>query len=224
MADMHKGHRARLRQRFIKAGLEGFAPHEVLELLLTFAIPRRDTNPIAHALIRRFGSLHGVFEAKYAELIKVEGIGEQAATLISLMLPTMRKYLLSKGSEKTVLTDISSYKSFARSLLIGETYEHFEVVSLDAKSCVISTERVASGDEGLAMVSIRRVISFLLRSGSAAALIAHNHPQGDAQPSKADIELTDKINSLCIELGITLLDHVIIAGTKAFSFRENNLL
>ena len=83
MADMHKGHRARLRQRFIKAGLEGFAPHEVLELLLTFAIPRRDTNPIAHALIRRFGSLHGVFEAKYAELIKVEGIGEQAATLIS---------------------------------------------------------------------------------------------------------------------------------------------
>ena len=74
------------------------------------------------------------------------------------------------------------------------------------------------------MVSIRRVISFLLRSGSAAALIAHNHPQGDAQPSKADIELTDKINSLCIELGITLLDHVIIAGTKAFSFRENNLL
>ncbi|MDO5022253.1 MAG: DNA repair protein RadC [Eubacteriales bacterium] len=222
--DMHTGHRERLRKRFFQVGLRGFSEHEVLELLLTFVIPRKDTNPIAHALIKRFGSLHKVLEANLQELKETDGIGDNAAALIMLMLPLMRQYLISRQKEQRVLKDISAYKAYARSLLIGEIYEHFEAVAIDAKGSIIANKRIASGDEGLAVIPIRRLMSFLLSSGAYAVLLAHNHPQGEAVPSPDDIKMTHKIQSLCLSLGIKTADHIIIANTKAYSFRENNLL
>lgn len=224
MQEMHAGHRERLRRRFAKVKLEGFSEHEILELLLTFAIPRKDTNETAHALINRFGSLHKVFEANMQELKEVEGVGDSAATLIMLMLPLMRAYLVSCRSEQAVLKNTQAYKSYARSLLIGETYEHFEAVALDAKARVIANKRIASGDEGLAVISVRRLMSFLLGSNAHSVLLAHNHPQGEALPSKDDIEMTHKIQSLCANLGINTVDHIIISNTQAYSFKENDLL
>ncbi len=221
---MHSGHRERLRGRFAQVKLEGFSEHEILELLLTFAIPRKDTNETAHALINRFGSLRKVLEADLQELKQTEGVGDSAGTLITLMLPLMRAYLASCRGEQNVLKDTGMYKSYARSLLIGETYEHFEAVSLDAKNRVIAGKRIASGDEGLAVIPVRRLMSFLLSSNARSVLLAHNHPQGEALPSKDDIDMTREIQILCASLGIKLADHVIISNTKAYSFRENNLL
>lgn len=221
METVHSGHRERLRERFIKTNLEGYAPHEVLELLLTYAIPRRDTNPIAHALLERFGSLHKVLEAPQEELEQVEGVGESAAVLIRLVLPMMRHYLISCEKEKATLNAPDACKAYARGLLMGERVEHVEAVALDARSRVIGRERVASGDEGEAAVSVRRVMAFLLRTGAAQAVICHNHPDGAAEPSEADILWTKEVRSLMAAMQIYLLDHIIIAGSNAYSFREN---
>lgn len=224
MQEEHAGHRARIRERFRQTGLQGYAPHEVLELLLTFAIPRRDTNPIAHALIKRFGSLHQVLEAPQEELTQVEGIGEQAASLLGMMLPLMRSYLTSKAGEKAVLNSPDACKAYARGLLLGEGFEHFDVIALDSKNQVVGWERAASGDEGEAAVSVRKVISLLLRLGACQAVLAHNHPDGALQPSQADKELTSQMGQVMASVGIRLVDHIIIAGTGAYSFRESGLL
>lgn len=218
---VHAGHRERLRGRFVETDLEGYAPHEVLELLLTYAIPRRDTNPIAHALLRRFGSLHKVLEAPVEELEKVEGIGENAAVLIRLVLPLMRHYVASCAEEKATLSAPDACKAYARGLLLGERVEHVEAVALDSRNRVIGRERVASGDEGEAAVSMRRVMAFLLRAGAAQAVICHNHPDGEAEPSDADIAWTQQVRTLLGAVNIYLLDHIIIAGGRAYSFREN---
>ena len=224
MESEHTGHRARLRQRFRQTGFQGYAPHEMLELLRTFAIPRRDTNPIAHALIKRFGSLHQVLEASTQELMQVEGIGEHAASLLAMMLPLMRGYLKSKAGEKAVLNGPDACKAYARGLLLGEGFEHFDVIALDSKDQVIGMERAASGDEGEAAVSVRKVISLLLRQGAAQAVLAHNHPDGSLHPSRADQELTAQMQQVMASVGIHLKDHIIIAGTGAYSFRESGLL
>lgn len=221
MDSVHTGHRERLRERFISTGLEGYAPHEVLELLLTYAIPRRDTNPIAHALLDRFGSLQKVLEAPQKELESVEGVGENAAVLIAMMLPLMRHYLVSCEKERAVLRTPDACKAYARALLLGESVEQVEAVALDGRNRVIGTERVASGDEGEASVSARRIMAFLLRAGAAQAVICHNHPQGSAMPSQADIRWTKDMRSLMAAMHIYLLDHIIIAGGNAYSFREN---
>ena len=224
MDDVHLGHRARLRKRFLETGLEGFAPHETLELLLTFVLPRRDTNPIAHALLRHFGSLHGVLEASCEDLCQVDGIGESAAVLIKMVLPLARQYQKSKQRDMALLNNPAGCKAYARSLLMGEKYDHFEVIALDARGRVLGRDRVASGDEGEAAVSPRKVISALLRLGAAQALIAHNHPGGGAEPSSGDMALTEQLSGAMAGVNIVLYDHIIIAGAAAVSFRESGIM
>lgn len=220
METVHNGHRERLRERFKQTNLEGYAPHEALELLLTYAIPRRDTNPIAHALLKRFGSLHKVLEAPQEELMQVDGVGEHAAVLIGMMLPLMRRYVASCEGDTALLTGPDACKAYARGLLLGERIEHVEAVALDSKSRVIGRERVASGDEGEASVSMRRVMAFLLRTGAAQTVICHNHPDGTLEPSAADVAWTAELRQLLSAVHIYLLDHIIIAGGQAYSFRE----
>lgn len=220
----HEGHRERMRERFLKTNLEGFAPHEALELLLSFSIPRRDTNPIAHELIRHFGSLHRILEATPEELTQVKGIGETSATLIALVLPLTRAYAQSKATEKPTLNTVSACKAYARSLLMGERVEHFEVIALDSSFRLISKERIASGNEGETSISPRKVMAFLLRCGAARTVIAHNHPDGAVDPSLADQQLTAALKSLMSGVHIALYDHIIIGGMASYSFRENGLL
>lgn len=224
MSEQHEGHRARMRGRFLKTGLDGYAPHEVLELLLSFAILRRDTNSIAHALLERFGSLHKVLEAPHEELMKTEGVGEHAAVLLKLILPAARYYLKSRAGDRARLTTPNACKAYARGLLMGERAEHFHVIALDAKRRVIAEERVSSGDEGSAAVSVRKVIAVLLRLGAAGAVLAHNHPGGGAEPSKEDVYMTRCLAGVMASVGITLADHVLIAGADAYSFKEAGLL
>jgi len=222
-AHPHQGHRARLRARFMASGLEGFAPHEALELLLTFAIPRQDVNPLAHRLIRHFGSFNRVLEAPVRELRRVQGVGENAATLLSLLLPVFRLYRLGQEERGPVPADTDSLIERCRGLMMGERVERFYVLSLDARGRLITHALVSSGDEGETAVYPRLIAAELLRTGAAGCVLAHNHPSGLAQPSAADRELTRALRDILLPLAIVLRDHIIIAGQDAFSFRREGL-
>lgn len=219
-----EGHRARLRQRFLDAGLSGFAPHEALELLLTFVIPRKDVKPIAKELIRQFGSFGCVLEAAQEDLMSVSGVGQQAATLIALLLPLMRQYQLglADGGQKALSQD--ELIALCRAQLVGQTVEKFLVVSLDARGRLIRYNIISSGDEGETAVYPRLIAAELLRAGASACVIAHNHPSGLAEPSRADGEMTRALKQILEPLSIRMADHVIIAGNQAFSFTRAGTL
>lgn len=224
LEDSRQGHRARLRARFLAQGLSGFAPHEALELLLTFAIPRKDVKPLAHELIRRFGSLKKVLEAGPGELQALPGVGEQAATLLSLMLPLFRAYQQQLASPQQAAFAGKTARDYCQALLLGERVECFYVMALDAKNRLIVQERLSSGDDGQTVVYPRLVAQMLLRAGACGCVIAHNHPSGVASPSRADMDLTRSLKETLLPLGVTLQDHIIVGGEGTFSFLENGLM
>lgn len=220
----HEGHRKRLRERFAAAGLEAFAPHEILELLLTFAIPRRDTKPIAYALMTRFGSLHAVLQASVKELTQVDGIGENAATLISMMMPLFRAYHKSAEEEVPVLKNLQQCASYCKGLFTGERYEKLYVVCLDGRMRRINTVLISSGDVNQVPVFARHVLSAASQCNASGMIITHNHPNGNAQPSSEDVALTEALAQILSGINVVLYDHVIVSPTEVFSFRRDGLL
>lgn len=219
-----EGHRARLRERYESAGLDGFADHEALELLLTYAIPRKDTKPIAKALIERFGSLGAVFSAPREELQGVHGIGESASVLISLLLPLSRLYYREQADRVRGRQQPGEWADYCRALLMGERYERVYVLALDAGGRLLQKTLISSGDEGEAAFYPRLAVAALLRAGAQAAVLCHNHPDGDARPSLADRQLTEALIPLLAPLGVELVDHIIVTDTAAFSFRKSGLI
>ena len=220
----HQGHRERLRQRFLRSGLEAFAPHEALELLLTYAIPRRDTKPIAYALLKRFGSLHAVLQASAEELRQVEGVGESAAVLIAMMSPLFRAYRRSLEEETDVVKNYFQSVRYCEALFEGERYEKFYVICLGNGMKRLNTALIASGDVTEVRVYARHILSALTQCNALGAVITHNHPSGIARPSGEDIALTNSISALLDGVGIKLYDHIIVAPTETFSFRRGGLL
>lgn len=220
----HEGHRQRLRERFYRAGLDAFAPHEVLELLLTYVIPRKDTKPIAYSLLTRFGSLHGVLQATRDELMLVEGIGESAAAFIAMMTPLFRAYRLSLEQEQPSVTNHVQAVRYCESLLEGERYEKFYVICLDAQMRRLNTALISSGDVTEVRVYARHVVSALTQCSAMGAIITHNHPSGTAMPSFEDIALTNGIYQLLDGIGIKLYDHLVVSPHETFSFRRGGLL
>ena len=220
----HAGHRKRLRERYARAGFDGFAPHEVLELLLAYAIPRRDTKPIARALLGRFGSLAGVLAAEKAELMAVPGIGEQAATLLTMLLPLMRLYQQSQLEEMPDLSRTEQRHAYCRALLMGERYERLYVLALDASGRLLGKRLISSGDEGETAVYPRLIVSALLSAGAAGAVLCHNHPDGNPAPSRADMEMTTALAQMLRPLGIALHDHLIVGASDCVSLTERGML
>ncbi len=220
----HAGHRKRLRERYARAGFDGFAPHEVLELLLTYAIPRRDTKPIARALLGRFGSLAGVLAAEKAELMAVPGIGEQAATLLTMLLPLMRLYQQSQLEQMPDLSRAEQRRAYCRALLMGERYERLYVLALDASGRLLGKRLISSGDEGETAVYPRLIVSALLSAGAAGAVLCHNHPDGNPAPSRADMEMTTALAQMLRPLGIALHDHLIVGASDYVSLAERGML
>ncbi len=220
----HAGHRERLRKRFIQSGLQGFAPHEVLELLLTFAIPRRDVNPLAHRLIAHFGSLHAVLQAAPEDLQAVDGVGEQASVLLSLMVPLMRAYRQSTDAPGKNLADTQDLMRYCEALLLGERYEQLYIIGLDTGHRLLACTHISQGDEGETAVYPRRIMAAVLRCGAAHAVLCHNHPQGSAQPSRADRDLTEAIARTLKDVSISLTDHIIVGNGETFSFKQQRLL
>lgn len=220
----HDGHRERLRARFRKEGMGGFAAHEALELLLTYAIPRVDVNPIAHRLIRRFGSLHAVLEAEPEETCQVEGVGPSAALLLHMMLPLFRMYEQEKLLPRQRLGTYPDVAAYCATLFLGANNEMFYVLCLDAQFQLLATELIAFGAPNAVSVETRQVVRVLMRHNAVGAVITHNHPSGSIRPSQADVDITGEIARVLHSVGIRLHDHVLIAGSRNFSFSRNGLL
>lgn len=220
----HAGHRARLKARFAKSGLNGFAPHEALELLLTFAIPRRDVNPLAHQLLLHFGTLPRVLEASVEDLQTVPGVGPHAASLLALMLPLFRLYRQELVAEQEKGEGKTEFLSLCQALLMGEKVERFYVLALDKRGRLLGHSQVSSGDDGETAVYPRLIVQALLRFGAAGCVLAHNHPSGVLYPSRADLELTRSLGEMMKPLSIHLVDHVIVGGDDVFSFAREGLL
>ncbi|MBR3016435.1 MAG: DNA repair protein RadC [Clostridia bacterium] len=220
----HAGHRERLRKRYAENGLSGFADHEILELLLTFAIPRVNTNPQAHRLINRFGSLTAVLEANQKELEAVEGIGPQASTLLTMMLPLLREYEQKKLLPQVRLTNYADLAAYCRTLYIGVCVEEFYVLSMNADMRLLAAKRIARGTPTEVSTLPRQVLEELLQNHAAAAVISHNHPSGSALPSQEDVDITLAIERLLNGVGIRLYDHVLIAGNQEYSFMRHHMM
>lgn len=211
MENIHEGHRKRMKERFMKSGLDDFAPHNVLELLLFYSIPRGDTNPIAHRLIDAFGSLSGVFDATPEELMKVSGVGESTAILISMIPQMARKYLEDKADAVNVVGGCGDIGAYLLPKFIGRTNEALMMVSIDNKNKVISCSVVAEGTVDSAKVSRRKVMEEAMKVKATRVILAHNHPRGVAVPSAEDVAMTREIGRLFAQVGIELVDHIIIA-------------
>ena len=211
MENIHEGHRKRMKERFMKSGLDDFAPHNVLEFLLFYSIPRGDTNPIAHRLIEAFGSLSGVFDATPEELMKVSGVGESTAILISMIPQMARKYLEDKADAVNVVGGCGDIGAYLLPKFVGRTNEALMMVSIDNKNKVISCSVVAEGTVDSAKVSRRKVMEEAMKVKATRVILAHNHPRGVAVPSAEDVAMTREIGRLFSQVGIELVDHIIIA-------------
>lgn len=211
MENIHEGHRKRMKERFMKSGLDDFAPHNVLEFLLFYSIPRGDTNPIAHRLIDAFGSLSGVFDATPEELMKVSGVGDSTAILISMIPQMARKYLEDKADAVNVVGGCGDIGAYLLPKFVGRTNEALMMVSIDNKNKVISCSVVAEGTVDSAKVSRRKVMEEAMKVKATRVILAHNHPRGVAVPSAEDVAMTREIGRLFAQVGIELVDHIIIA-------------
>ena len=221
---MHEGHRQRLTDRFINEGFEGFEEHEILEYLLFYAIPRVDTNVIAHRLINAFGSLSGVLEANAKDLEQVPGIGKKTAAYICMFPELFRTYQRSKLGKKPYIRSIKDACDLAKSLLFGKAFEQFYVFWLDTQNRLIHHERLSEGSVSESPVYLNKVAAAALRHHAAKGVIAHNHPGGNATPSKADIDTTHDILRTLSLLGIELIDHIIVCEETCFSFQADSLI
>lgn len=218
---VHDGHRERLKARFLEHGIDSFNDLNALELLLFYAIPRRDTNVIAHALMDRFGGLSGVFDASIPELMDVPGIGENAALLIKLVPQMVKKKELSKVSDMRTFHKSSQVAQFLIPRFMEEREELVLVMCLDTRNRLLCCEVLNRGVVNAVDISTRRLAEHALKHKASAVLLAHNHPDGVAMPSREDEVFTAKAQDALRLIGIRMMDHIIIAGKNYFSMRDS---
>ena len=216
----HSGHRQRLRSRFLTHGLDVLQDHEVLELLLFYAQPRKDTNATARLLLDHFGSIAAVLEAPLAELKAVAGIGEHAAVLLHLITPLSRRYLLSRSEKGICLTTSKDCGEYLMPYFFGATEELVYLLCLDAKCKVLACRLLQSGSVNSAAVPIRKAAEVAMACNASAVILAHNHTSGLALPSRADIEVTELLRNTLEPLEIQLVDHIIVADGEFVSMMD----
>ena len=222
--NIHAGHREKMRKKFLSGGLDAFADHEALELLLYYAIPRRDTNPIAHALMERYGSLSAVLAAPVEDLQKVEGIGESAAVLLKLIPQIQKKARLADAKRETALTSPTQFGQYLLEQFHGEKNEVVYQLCLDRKGKLLACKRLGEGDMSSANLDIRRMIENAILSSASGVVLAHNHPSGIALPSQDDYIATDQAKAALATIGVVLLDHIILADGDFVSLAESGYL
>lgn len=214
----HKYHRKRLRDTIKKTGIEGLPEHNVLELLLFYSIPRKDTNDIAHKLIKTFGSLNRVFEASYEQLLEVEGVGESSALLLSVIPDIFRRYADEKKKGKKInISDPEAAKNYIIEKYYGCKNEVLYMICLDALGNVINCIKLGEGTPGTVLVDKRNILENAFRTKADKVIFAHNHPNGIAAPSKEDLVMTSEISSVLSGVGIRLADHLIVADNDVLS-------
>ena len=212
----HADHRQRMKDRFLENGLDIFDEHQVIELLLFFGIPRRDTNVIAHRLIKRFGSLRDVLDAPYEELLKVDGIGEHAATLIKLSAELSRRYLISESLDTERFDTVEKLGKFLINLFLGKRNEEVYLLTFNGKMEMLSCDKLADGLSNLVSFSVKPLIESAILTHASGIVLAHNHPGGIASPSGSDISLTDQLMYMCDQISIPLIEHFVVAGNSYY--------
>ena len=208
----HEGHRERMRKRFLRHGLASFDDHNVLELLLFYAVPRQDTNELAHRLLDTFGSIDKVFEATPEELMSVPGIGENAAALIRLVPQATQRYLIAQESVGKVLSDREAIGRYLLPRFMNQRVEIVMLICLDAKMKVLDCRQIGSGGLNSASFSIRDIVQFCLLHNARYAVLAHNHISGVAVASSEDIYATREVKHALELVGVKLLEHIIVTG------------
>ena len=208
---IHKGHRERLKQRFLEEGLDNFTEIQVLELLLFFAIPVQDTNPIAHRLLEHFGSLSQVLGADVEELKKVPGIKDHAATLLALVTDLCRYYQVNCAQQTEILPTLDACGRYLVPRFFGRTRETVFLLCLDAKCKVLCCKEIGEGSVNTASISVRKVVETALGANATTVVLAHSHPSGIAVPSNEDIQTTQRIAAALSAVEIHLADHIVVA-------------
>ncbi|MFQ5735999.1 MAG: RadC family protein [Thermodesulfobacteriota bacterium] len=217
----NSGHRKRLKDRFSRTSLDGFHDYEVVELLLTFAIPRRDVKPIAKALIKRFGGLKGLFEADMKALSSVSGIGESTAVLLSLFKEAAGAYLLDRRvSRHPPIRSPKDVLDFLDATLAGEEAESFMAIFLNSKNEILGVEVLHEGAISGMEVAPRAVIEKAFKYNARSVIFVHNHPEGDAAPTGGDRKLAQSLKAAASTIDILIHDYLITGGAEHFSARE----
>ena len=221
---IHDGHRENMRRRFRKAGMNAFADHEALEMLLFYAIPRRDTNEIAHNLLNRFGTLEAVFSATPEELQQVDGVGENVAVLLRLVPEIVKKARLSDQRRAIILDSSEKLGEYLLELFRGERNEVIFQLCLDRKGKLLACQRIGDGSADCSEMNIRRMVENALSSSATSVVLAHNHPSGIALPSQEDYVTTDRVVAALRTVGVPLSDHIIVADNDYVSMVESGML
>lgn len=221
--NVHEGHRQRLKNKFLEHGIDIFDDYQVLELILFYAIPKRDTNETAHRLIDKFGSLKGVLEADYNDLMKVTGIKENSASLIKLFQMTAPRYLQAtfEDNGRIKLDDKKVMLDFCKTLYMGDKCEKVYAIALDNNFGVIGKKVISEGMPDSVDISPRLIADFIIKSNSSIVILVHNHPDGISMPSKTDVAVTSFFYKALDKINIELYDHVVVGSDGAVSMRNS---
>ena len=219
---LHSGHRQRVRERFLADGLDGFSEHQVLEMLLFYCCPRKDTNELAHRLIGEFGSLVRVLEAPVKELEKVPGIGESASIFVSFTASFSRYYMVCKAKEQgDILHTVDECGRYLQPYFLGRTNEVVYILCMDAKCKVLTCKLVGEGSVNSAGVPIRKLVEIALGSNATSVILAHNHPSGLAIPSGEDVVTTERVAAALRSVDIILSDHIVFSDNDYVSMVQS---
>jgi DNA repair protein RadC len=218
------GHRARVRARLLAAGPDALADYEMLEMVLFLALPRRDTKPIAKDLLARFGSLAGAIAAPVHELLSIDGLGEAGAAALKTVQAAAVRLARSEIMHRPILANWEGLISYLMAALARERVEQVRVLFLDSRNRLIADEIAASGTVNHTPVYPREVMKRALELNATALVLVHNHPSGDPSPSREDIAMTQDMQLVAEALRLTIHDHLIIAGSRWISFRQQGLL
>lgn len=221
---VHGGHRERVKELFLKTGLDSFSPHSVLELLLYYAIPQKDTNSIAHRLIRQFGSLSAVFDAPIDELLKVDGIGRSSAILIKMIPQLCRRYEEDLQNGQMAIFDYDEAGKLFIKKYIGRKNESVMLMLLDSRERVLYCDVVSEGNATAANIYIKTVVSIASRYDAVYAILAHNHPSGECLPSKQDLDTTRWVYHALETIEVHLIDHIIVGSNNYISLAKSKIL
>ena len=219
---MHTGHRQRLKNRFLAEGLSSFEDHEVLELLLFYAIPQGDTNPLAHKLLSHFSTLSSIFEASVEELCEVDGIGMHTATLIKLVPQISQFYASLSVRDTQTLSRVEDAGQYVCGMIGSKKTEVFSVICLDAQNKVLAFEILEHGTVSQSNVHPRKVVECALRHRASSVILAHNHPSGGAYVSENDRRITAKLCDLLEGIDVCVVDHIIAASQTQFVSMANS--
>ncbi len=222
-SELHKGHRERLRKQFLTEGVPKDIPeHQLLEFLLFYCIPRKDTNELAHNLLNAFGgSLVSVLDAPYEELLKVKGISENTAALIKFIMPLAQRYVREHTDTNPYLKSIGQIVAYVFPKFFSETNEVSYMLCLDGRGKVLACPKLTEGDSLTAAVSLRKIAEIALKNGATQVALAHNHPKGFPLPSQNDINFTAQVGQFLQSLNIRLVDHIIVGNGEYVSLASS---